>query len=747
MIFSTRNLLLFVFLCSSALSFAQGTLVGNVYEAGSNQPLAGAYVLLKGTNHATIVQKDGRFALSSPYGNYEAEVSFIGYKTSTVPVEISVNNPSQLIIYLNPGNIQLSDVTISSAADRPSNTLSYVDIKLRPANTSQDILRMVPGLFIAQHAGGGKAEQIFLRGFDIDHGTDINLEVDGLPVNMVSHAHGQGYSDLHFLIPELIQFVDFDKGPYFADKGDFTTAGYVDFRTRNSLEKNFIKVEGAQFGTFRGVAGVNFITNRANQTGYVASEFFHSDGYFESPQDFNRLNISGKFSSLITPSDRITVGANFFKSRWNASGQIPDRAVKSGEITRFGSIDDTEGGETGRINLYAKHSHQFVDGSAFDQQLYAVHYNFNLYSNFTFFLNNPINGDQIQQQESRMIYGYKANYNASGNVFGKELTTNIGAGVRYDDVSDIRLSNTVKRKFLGSIQNGDLAEANVNLFVNETLALSDRWSLNAAMRLDYFSFGYDNKLTNENQTETAFIISPKLNIQYKINDRLELYARSGTGFHSNDARVVVEQNAKEILPRAYGIDLGMITRLGDKLLIHSALWRLDLDQEFVYVGDAGIVEPSGKTKRQGIDFSLRYQPLSWLFVDTDLTLADTKATDEAEGEDYIPLAPKISSIGGLTIRAKNDLSGSLRYRYLDTRAANETNSVQADGYFLADVVVNYTKHNYEIGLSIENIFNANWKEAQFDTESRLKNESESVSEIHYTPGAPFYAKVRVSFFF
>ncbi len=748
MIFHFRKALLLI-LCSASMAVGQGSLKGSVYEEGSNQPLTGAYILLSGIGAGALANGNGNFFIPKIQpGSYQIEVSFIGYSSAIQAVEILDKSATELIILLKPGNIQLADVVISSSADRPLNTLSPIDIKLRPTNTSQDILRMVPGLFIAQHAGGGKAEQIFLRGFDIDHGTDINLEVDGLPVNMVSHAHGQGYSDLHFLIPELVQFADFDKGPYFADKGDFTTAGYVDFQTKNSLERNFVKAEGGQFGSFRGVAGINFIPAQSTkQTGYIASEFFRSDGYFESPQDFKRFNITGKYTRELNTSNRLTVGASFFNSSWDASGQIPERAVKSGEISSFGSIDDTEGGETGRINLYAKHYSQFGNGSTFDQQVYGVHYNFNLYSNFTFYLNDPVNGDQIQQEESRMIYGYKANYNTSGFLFGKELKTHVGAGIRYDDVNDIALSNTVKREFLSDIQRGDLSEANMNAFVSETIALNERWSVNAAARFDYFTFGYDNKLTDEKKKENAYIVSPKLNINYQVNENTQLYVRSGTGFHSNDARVVVEQNAKEILPRAYGVDLGVNTKLSDKVLLQAAIWRLDLDQEFVYVGDAGIVEPSGKTQRQGIDLSIRYQILTWLFADTDVTLADPKAKGTIEGEDNIPLAPKFSSIGGLTIRSKNGLNGSLRYRYLDDRAANEDNSVVAEGYFLMDGVLNYTKPKFEIGFSVENILNAEWKEAQFVTESRMFTEAEPVSEIHFTPGTPFFTKLHLSFFF
>ncbi|HNC28465.1 MAG TPA: TonB-dependent receptor, partial [Cyclobacteriaceae bacterium] len=334
-----------------------------------------------------------------------------------------------------------------------------------------------------------------------------------------------------------------------------------------------------------------------------------------------------------------------------------------------------------------------------------------------------------------------------GMFVGKKLSSHAGGGFRYDDVNDIRLSNTVKRKFLGSVQRGDINEANANAFVSETLELSDRWSVNAAVRFDYFLFSYDNRLTNDNESRHASIVSPKLNITYKINPGTQLYVRSGTGFHSNDTRVVVAQDAKQILPRAIGVDAGIDTKLFDNLLVHAALWRLDLEQEFVYVGDAGIVEPSGKTKRQGIDLSVRWQILPWLFADTDLTLADPKSKGQPEGLNNIPLAPKLSSIGGMTIRCKNGLNGSLRYRYLDHRPANEDNSVTAEGYFLVDAVLNYTRSKFEIGVSAENIFDVAWKEAQFDTESRMANETTPVSEIHFTPGTPLFAKLHATFFF
>jgi hypothetical protein len=744
-----KKIILAILVSSSSSVFAQGILKGVIRESGTNQPLVGAHVLLKGKEKGSITEQEGTFTITNiEFGLYEIDVSYIGYISETQTVNINSKTPTFVSIYLKQGDVQLDAITISSNTDRPVNALSSLDIHLRPTNTSQDILRIVPGLFIAQHAGGGKAEQIFLRGFDVDHGTDVNLEVDGLPVNMVSHAHGQGYSDLHFLIPELIQYADFDKGPYFADKGDFTTAGYVAFKTKNTLEHNFIKSEGGLFGTLRTVNGINFVPpQKSNQTGYIASEFFRSDGYFESPQNFKRINIASKYSTSLGEFNKLTFGATFFTSNWDASGQIPERAVKRGDISRFGSIDDTEGGTTERINLYAKHHLHFTKGASIDQQVYGIRYKFNLYSNFTFFLNDSVQGDQIQQKESRTLYGYKANYYSNNLLFGKEFSTHAGVGIRYDQINDVTLSQTTRRKYIRDMQRGDITQGDGYAFISETLSLSEHWSINTGIRFDYFTFQYNNKVIEDRKSETAIILSPKLNITYRINNNASLYVRSGTGFHSNDARVVVEKNAREVLPRAYGLDIGFHSKLTKKLFIQGAYWRLNLDQEFVYVGDAGVVEPSGKTVRQGVDLSIRYEALPWLFFDSDITLANPKAKNTNKNENYIPLAPTLASIGGISFYRKNSFNGSLRYRYLADRPANETNSVVATGYFLLDAVLNFSKPKFEIGITFENIFNKAWKEAQFDTESRLRNESNAISEIHFTPGTPQFIKLKASFFF
>jgi outer membrane cobalamin receptor len=742
-----------IFLLAANLAAAQGTLTGTISDQ-SNTPLQDVNIYIPSLKKGATSDKLGRFSIRNLHGgNYEVFITSIGFRAQQQTVTVSAGGNASLKIILEPGELQLEDVVITDQLGTEVNTISQVDIRLRPVNTSQDILRMIPGLFIAQHAGGGKAEQIFLRGFDIDHGTDINLEVDGLPVNMVSHAHGQGYSDLHFLIPEIVGTVDFNKGPYYASQGNFTTAGYAAFQTKNALDQNMVKLEGGRFGTLRNVNAFNIINKETGgwkSNAYIASEYFRTDGYFESNQHFNRLNLIGKYSAYRGDREALTAGLSTFNSRWDASGQVPVRAIDNGSITRFGSIDPTEGGETSRSNVWIKYLNTNDKGGVFENQLYFSKYAFNLVSNFTFFLNDPLDGDQITQSESRSIYGYRGNYSAETSLGDKVLRSEFGAGFRYDDVNDIHLYHTKsRRQFLSDVARGDIDETNLYGYISETLLISSALSINAAVRLDHFTFNYVDALTPEyeQQSVSKAVVSPKLNVSYHASKNVNLFVKSGIGFHSNDTRVVVAQQGEEILPRAYGLDVGANFKVGSKLLLNIALWTLDLDQEFVYVGDEGVVEPGGKTHRKGIDVALRYQAMPWLYFDTDVNMTNPRAKDTPKGEDRIPLAPTFTSIGGLSAQLKNGFDASVRYRFIGDRPANEDNSVVADGYFLMDAVIKYTRRSFELSCSAENLLNIDWNEAQFDTESRLQNEIDPVSEIHFTPGTPFFVKAGITFYF
>ena len=755
-----RTALLFVLLTFISLSaFAHlGKLVGTVYDQNTNLPLRGVNVRLSGLGKATLTNELGQYRFEQlAAASYKIDLSHVGFRQQTIDVTVQEDQTTTVKTTLSTASVELSEVVVSSQQAHDHQLISRLDIKLRPIVNSQEILRLVPGLFIGQHAGGGKAEQIFLRGFDIDHGTDIRLTVDGMPVNMVSHAHGQGYADLHFVIPELVEGVDFKKGPYNTEKGNFTTAGWVDFRTRTALDKSFVKLEAGQFDTYRAVAGIDLLGARGrakNQSAYVASEYSYTNSYFDNPQNFKRLNVIGKYHGHLTPNTNLTLTGSTFWSKWNHSGQIPDRAVESGLTGFFGSVDPSEGGETSRSNANVQLVTVTPRNHVIKNQFFYSNYQFELYSNFTFFLEDSVNGDQIRQKEHRNLFGYSGSYSTQTNVGRSQWTTTVGAQYRHDitgaGATPSELSHTKNRtETINPIQLGNINELNAAVYADELVQVSDRFTVNAGVRLDYFRNQYEDFLepVRTKKRASASIVSPKLNLYYTVNPRVQVYLNTGRGFHSNDTRVVVPQGGREILPPAYGSDLGLIFKPFPKLLINAAAWYLWLQQEFVYVGDAGVVEPGGQTRRSGIDVSARYQLTRTLYADLDLNTAKPRAIGLEAGQNYLPLAPTFTSTGGLSLQNAGPWSGSLRYRYIGDRPANEDNSIVAKGYFVNDLQANYTKRAYTLGLSVQNLFDVRWKETQFATESRLRNEAAPVEEIHFTPGTPFFARLSLMYSF
>lgn len=750
-----KLLLIFLFVLAGFSAYAHlGGISGTVYDHATNLPLKNVNVILSNQGKSAITNELGQYRFDGLVASmYKVELSHLSFKAQLIEVMVKDDETTFAKTLLVAADVELSEVVISSHRAHDQQLISNLDIRLRPITNSQEILRMVPGLFIGQHAGGGKAEQIFLRGFDLDHGTDIRLTVDGMPVNMVSHAHGQGYADLHFVIPELVQGVDFKKGPYHADKGNFTTAGWVDFRTKDALDKSFVKLEAGQYDSYRAVAGIDLLGKKGrdkNQSAYIASEYSFTNSYFDNPQDFNRLNVVGKYHGHVSPNTNLKLTGSTFWSKWNHSGQIPDRAYESGQIGFFGSIDPSEGGETSRTNFNAEFVTVTAKNYVIKNQAFYSNYNFELYSNFTFFLEDSLNGDQIRQKEKRNLFGYNGSISKEIYIGKTNWTTTLGAQYRHDLTKHSELSHTKNRtETLDPYQLGNVNELNASVYADEQVQVTDKFMVNAGIRLDYFRNQYEDMLAGPVNTRHASdaIVSPKLNFYYTFNPRLQLYLNSGRGFHSNDTRVVVPQGGKQILPGAYGSDFGMIFKPFPKMFINAAVWYLWLQQEFVYVGDAGVIEPSGKSKRQGVDLSVRYQLTKTLYADVDVSTARPRAIGEMEGMNYLPLAPLLTSTGGLSLQMPNGLSGSLRYRYMANRPANEDNSIVAKGYFVGDMQLNYARKNYNVGLSVQNLLNTKWKETQFDTESRLKNESQPVEEIHFTPGTPFFARLSLTLFF
>ncbi len=726
-------------LSSTAQTFIKGTVV----DAISKQPL-GAVSINTDKNEKVITDDDGNFILKTTSKSSRITATHIGYTS----IHVLNNNTSLLKIEMQPDAISLESVKLQSNGVAKFSALAKIDLVLNPVKNTQELLRLVPGLFIAQHAGGGKAEQIFLRGFDVDHGTDVQISVDGMPVNMVSHAHGQGYADAHFIIPETINNIDFGAGPYYTEQGNLNTAGYVAFSTFNNIAKSRVQVEAGRFNSYRSLAIIDLLKkNKEKQSAYIASEFFYADGPTENKQGLHRFNIFGKYNLALSENTNLRFSASAFKSKWNASGQVPTRAIEDGTITRFGSIDPSEAGNTERYNANLIFAKRFKNNTNWDNQFFYSKYKFDLFSNFTFFLNDPLNGDGINQAEERNVFGFSSKLKEKHFIGKAMLTSTDAVGIRYDATNKSKLTNVVKRAFISNVMMGDVKEANAYAYTQQQLSIG-KWEIEAGIRYDYFNFNYFDRLKNERLPQQhKSIVSPKFNVQYNLQKEIQLYLKTGKGFHSNDTRVVTDNSVSQVLPAAYGIDFGVILKPTKNIFINIAAWQLYLQQEFVYVGDAGIVEASGKSKRQGLDIIARYQFSKTIFANTNINFTQPRAVGKAKGEDYIPLAPTATSTGGLFYKKGTGFNGGISYRYIKNRPANEDNSIVAKGYFLLDASFNYTQPKYEIGLSFENIANVKWNEAQFATESRLQNEISPVTELHFTPGTPFFAKIKLAVFF
>ena len=756
---SAWGLIIGLFLWAAAAR-AQGTatLRGTVADSLSGQPLAGVSVGLQGQPGGTATDALGNFKLGSiAAGTYTLRVGALGYGAQALPLTLAAGETRRVAVPLAQAMLRLSEVNVSQPRD-PNQSLaaiSHIDQVLRPLNSAQDLLRLVPGLFIAQHAGGGKAEQIFLRGFDCDHGTDFAVSIDGLPVNMVSHAHGQGYADFHFVIPETVEQLKVYKGPYTARFGDFATSGAGEFITKTRLGHSQAKVEVGQFDTYRALLMLDVLHSKT-QSAYAAAEYYYTNSYFDAAQHFKRFNGLAKYTGQLSGNTTLTLLGSHFTSNWDASGQIPERGVRKGIISRFGSIDPSEGGRTSRTNASVVLTTGLGHDAVLRQQAYYSRYDFSLFSNFTFFLEHPVVGDEINQRETgRNLYGYTGTYDRDTQLGARTLHSTLGVGTRIDDAG-LDLRHAVRRVPTDTITSGRLFEQNLNAYLDETLTLTDRLTVNAAVRFDVFTFDFRGVLADATGTLqplrgrlTRAIVSPKLNLYYQLSPAVQLFARSGFGFHSNDARGVIRGANDRALPRAIGYEAGSTFKPVPSLVVNAALWSLHLQNELVYIGDDGNVENTGPTQRYGVDMAARYQLSRRLFFDIDLNYNHGRQIDAPEGANYIPLAPTFTTIGGITYKAPNGLSGSLRYRHIDSRPANDDGSIRARGYFLFDGVVSYTRPRFQLGATAENLLNVRWNQAQFATRTYLPatDDNGPVDELHFTPGTPFYAKLNASVFF
>ena len=645
------------------------------------------------------------------------------------PAEVEQAGPNQSTLVL--GSKPISAASAFSVQDR--------DFQLRPIGSVQDILRVTPGLVVVQHSGGGKANQYFLRGFDADHGTDLAMSIDGVPINMVSHAHGQGFADTNFIIPEVVERVEITKGPYFASQGDFATAGAVNMVSRDEFEHSavvagFVGTPGHGSAGYRGliIASPKFEQLPVKAT--FAAEVGRNNGPFENPEGWDKYKLFNKLTFNPTPVSSLSLTEMSYAGNWHGSGQIPARAVDQGLISRFGSLDPDEGGNTARHQLVLQYRLHPTETSEFRAMAYAATYRFNLFSNFTLYLRDPDNGDEIEQIDRRTFYGAKVSYRVLHQVGRVTLDTTVGADARNDDIHE-ELWDTLHRRQLTAVRGNDVHESFVGAYFNEEIAPARWLRADLGARADLLSFAVDNRLAATDPAspvsgvDGAHQLSPKASVIVTPLDRpgaqLDVYANYGHGFHSNDVRGVFAQPAVTPLARAQGEELGARARLWKTWDLAATLWQMDLASETVWSGDDGTTRVSDPTNRKGIELESRYELTPWLAADLELTFTKSQFTTDGENGGGLALAPKRTWAGGLSGRhplGPGVGRGGLRFYGIGDRPATDDGALTAPGFTQFDLHLGYRHRWFDIALDIENLLNGTFRSAQFSTVSRLHDE-------------------------
>jgi TonB-dependent Receptor Plug Domain len=636
-----------------------------------------------------------------------------------------------------PEEPTLAPVVVTAPPPLSSSSEVFIpgrDFQLRPEGRPADILRLVPGFVISQHQGGGKAEQYFLRGFDADHGTDVALYLDGLPVNLRSHAHGQGYADLHFLIPETVQRLDGFKGPYFVEFGDFATAGAFNFVMRDTIDENYAEAAGGSWGTQRYLTLIS-PTRDALKT-LVALEYYRSDGPFEHPNGYERFNLFAKAKATLAEGMDLAVWASYYMADWHGSGEIPARAVRAGLISRFGSIDPNEGGSTQRANLNVDWRWKLDENQLVTVHTYGTYYELDLFNDFTFFLNDPQNGDEINQRDRRFMAGVDALYQYQTRPFGVSLTSSAGFQYRID-TPRVVLATSVQRHQLARTQDVSIVEQSYSPFVKFDVVPLPWLRFVTGARGDIFTYDVHSRVNTTGDDLDGRVTKARPNVKANLAlgpwYQTEFFANFGTGYHSNDARAVISDPNLTALPTAQGYEFGLRSKAIPRTELSLTYWVIDLASELVFVGDDGTTEARGPSHREGIEFAMRVKILDWLTFSGDVTVA--KAEFDTGGA--IPLAPLLTSRADLTARLPWGLSSSLAMRFLGDRYADEERHQTARGYLLVDFTTRYRYKWLEAFVSIENVGNTDYREAQFFFTSRLAGEpAGGVPDIHYTPGNP-----------
>jgi hypothetical protein len=657
-------------------------------------------------------------------------------------------------VQLEPVNVLGNYINSVGSSDAASaGTVTSKLIEARPTLRPAEVLEFVPGVIVSQHSGDGKANQYYLRGFNLDHGTDFATFVDGMPVNLPSNAHGQGYSDLNWLIPELIDRIRYRKGPYYAEEGDFSSAGSARIDLFDGLPRGIASIDLGLDGDRYARALLANSSRVGDGALLYGIELGHNNGPWSNPEKAHKANGLLRYS-FGGDDNHSTLTAMAYSATWNSTDQIPLRAVEQGLIDRFGAIDPSDGGHSERYSLSFNNTRRLDDGS-FKLDAYVVRSKLDLFSDFTYFLDNPVNGDQFEQAEQRTILGLATSRSWNLKLGGFDTVNTLGLQIRHDRLDPVGLYSTEDRVRLSTTEESTVRETSVGIYgENATQWLSWFRSV-AGLRADRFYFDVDSSIPENSGKRNAGLVSPKLSFVFGPWAQTEYFANYGYGYHSNDARGTVETvTPKEHaatdpvtpLVRSKGGELGLRSGIVPGLQTSLALWQLELGSELVFSGDAGDTQPSRASKRRGVEINNHYIVNRWLLLDADLAFSRARYTQFDAIGPYIPGSVDKVVSGGATVLGIGPWFGQFQLRYFGPRPLIEDDSVQSRATTLAYLRVGYKiNDSLKVAVDVFNLFDRQASDIDYYYASRLKGEpAEGVNDIHFHPVEPRSARVTLS---
>ncbi len=667
-------------------------------------------------------------------------------RTPTLKLLMACGCLVQGLVWAQAVENSLSTVTVQSsrnsvlgdAGTASEGVVTQQQLEARTVYRAGEVLEATPGLIVSQHSGEGKANQYYLRGFNLDHGTDLRTTIDGMLVNQRSHGHGQGWTDVNFLIPELATLLDYRKGPFYAAEGDFSSAGAVSVKYANTLKTGIASVGLGQNGYARTLLADS--PQWGNGHLLYALELFHNDGPFVVGDNYQKRNAVLRYSQG-NEGNGFNVSLMAYEAKWHSTDQIPKRAVDGGTLGRFDAVDQTDGGQSSRYSLSGEWR-QSVGNTSTQVNAYIVKNRLALFSNFTYFLDDPVNGDQFAQPDERVTTGLNASRTWAGTWLGKSSDTTVGLQFQNDNIQN-ELYSSVARQRLGTTRSDRIVETSLGVYVENKTQWTDKFRTVVGLRADTYQFNVNSDNPANSGASTASKFSPKLNLVFGPWHKTEFYAGAGYGFHSNDARgttLTVDPRtgapASRVSPLAasHGLEIGVRSEAIAGLQSSLSVYQLDFDSELIFAGDAGTTRAGRPSRRIGFEFSNYYKPNKWLTVDADVSFARARFRDFDLGGDRIPGAVEGVASLAVAVDQLGPYFGALQLRYFGPRPLIENSSARSQGTLTLNGRIGY-RFNRKLKVELEGFNLTNRQDSAVDYlyASQLRGEAAPVNDVHFHP--------------